>query len=173
MESACISLFMKPLITPLSCVIVLNQLKCLPQIPFWGYFGKRMTTHPFMLWLSRRHLIRSSLFCGSMASSRRWNPCHTCHLIWGQPLNPSELWLHKAVMNLSPPVGLSHFTGMQTLSFLSFSALVSYKHFHTETIPCTYAQYFSIVRNLNSRKPVSLSLFRAHASKVLTIIGKL
>jgi len=82
MEPAWISLFMKPLITPLSCVIVLNQLKCLPQIPFWGCFSKQMTTHPFMLWLSRKRLIRSSLFCCSMASSRRWNPCHTCHTLF-------------------------------------------------------------------------------------------
>lgn len=59
----------------------------------------------------RRILSRIVSLLQCVASSARWNPCQLCHLIPGQPHNPSELYEHKAVMNLSPPVILSWAAG--------------------------------------------------------------
>lgn len=59
----------------------------------------------------RRILSRIVSLLQCVAGSARWNPCQPCHLIPGQPQNPSELYEHKAVMNLSPPVILSGAAG--------------------------------------------------------------
>lgn len=64
------------------------------------------------VWLSKTHLVEDCLLAAvCVASSARWNPCQPCHLIPSQPQNPAELYEHKAVMNLSPPVILSWAAG--------------------------------------------------------------
>lgn len=63
------------------------------------------------LTFARRIVSGIVLLLQCVVSSARWNPCQPCHLIPVQPQNPSELYEHKAVMNLSPSVILSWAAG--------------------------------------------------------------
>lgn len=171
MEPAWISLFMKPLITPLSCIIVLNQLNAFLKFPSEGVSADRWQHIPLCCDFPGGILSEAFSFAAAWQVQEDEIPVTHVTLFEANLRIPQNcgctklLWICHLLS-----VYLTLQAGRLSLSYLSLHWSLRSTH----TISCTYAQYFSIAGNLNSKKPVSLFFFfffRAK-SKGLAIISK-
>lgn len=144
--------------TPLSCIIVLNQLDAFLKFPSEGILANRWQHIPLCCDFPGGILSEAVSFAAAWQVQEDEIPVTHVTLFEANLRIPQNcgctklLWICHLLS-----VYLTLQAGRLSLSYLSL--YWSLRSTHTHTIPCTYAQDFSIAGNLNSKKLVSLLFF--------------